>query len=63
MMTTAALLGFTLIALLTVITPGMESMLVVRYSLVGGRRAGLASLDSASNSPPSHASAVARNVG
>jgi threonine/homoserine/homoserine lactone efflux protein len=40
-MTTAALLGFTLIAFLTVITPGLDSMLVLRHSLVGGRRAGL----------------------
>jgi threonine/homoserine/homoserine lactone efflux protein len=39
--TAAALLGFTLVALLTVVTPGMESMLVVRYALVGGRRAGV----------------------
>lgn len=41
-MTTAALLAFTLIALLTVITPGLDTMLVLRHSLVGGRRAGLA---------------------
>ncbi len=41
-MTTAALLAFTLIAFLTVITPGLDSMLVLRHSLVGGRRAGLA---------------------
>jgi threonine/homoserine/homoserine lactone efflux protein len=40
--TTAALAGFTVIALLTVVTPGLDSLLVVRYSLVGGRRAGLA---------------------
>jgi threonine/homoserine/homoserine lactone efflux protein len=40
-MTTAALLGFTLIAFLTVITPGLDTMLVLRHSLVGGRRAGL----------------------
>jgi threonine/homoserine/homoserine lactone efflux protein len=41
-MTTTALVGFTLIALLTVVTPGLDSMLVLRYALVGGRRAGLA---------------------
>lgn len=41
-MTTAALLAFTLIAFLTVITPGLDTMLVLRHSLVGGRRAGLA---------------------
>jgi threonine/homoserine/homoserine lactone efflux protein len=40
--TTAALLAFTLIAFLTVITPGLDSMLVLRHSLVGGRRSGLA---------------------
>lgn len=41
-MTSAALLAFTVIAFLTVITPGLDSMLVLRHSLVGGRRAGLA---------------------
>ena len=41
-MTSTALLAFTLIAFLTVITPGLDSMLVLRHSLVGGRRAGLA---------------------
>jgi threonine/homoserine/homoserine lactone efflux protein len=41
-MTAAALLAFTLIAFLTVITPGLDSMLVLRHSLVGGRRSGLA---------------------
>jgi threonine/homoserine/homoserine lactone efflux protein len=39
---TTALLGFTVVALLTVVAPGMETMLVLRYSLLGGRRAGLA---------------------
>lgn len=41
-MSSAALLGFTLIAFLTVVTPGLDTMLVVRYSLMGGRRSGLA---------------------
>ncbi|HEV8557545.1 MAG TPA: LysE family translocator [Actinophytocola sp.] len=41
-MSSTALLGFTLIALLTVVTPGLDSMLVVRHSLVGGRRSGVA---------------------
>ena len=41
-MSSTALLGFTLVALLTVVTPGLDSMLVVRHSLVGGRRSGVA---------------------
>lgn len=41
-MSTAALVGFLVVAVLTVITPGLDSMLVLRHSLVGGRRAGLA---------------------
>lgn len=41
-MTTAALLAFTLIAVLTVVTPGLDTMLVLRHSLLGGRRSGLA---------------------
>lgn len=43
-MSTAALLSFTIVALLTVITPGLDTMLVVRTSLLGGRRAGLAAV-------------------
>ena len=41
-MTSAGILGFTLVALLTVVTPGLDTMLVLRHSLLGGRRAGLA---------------------
>lgn len=41
-MTQAALLSFTIIAVLTVITPGMDTLLVVRTSLLRGRRAGVA---------------------
>jgi threonine/homoserine/homoserine lactone efflux protein len=41
-MTSAALLAFTLVAFLTVVTPGLDTMLVLRHSLLGGRRSGLA---------------------
>jgi threonine/homoserine/homoserine lactone efflux protein len=41
-LTSTALLAFTLVALLTVVTPGLDTMLVLRHSLLGGRRAGLA---------------------
>jgi len=40
-MTSTALLAFTVVALLTVVTPGLDTMLVLRHSLIGGRRAGL----------------------
>ena len=40
-MTSTALLAFTLVAFLTVITPGLDTMLVLRHSLIGGRRSGL----------------------
>lgn len=40
-MSTAALLSFTLVALLTVVTPGLETLLVLRTALLVGRRAAL----------------------
>ncbi|HEX7303882.1 LysE family translocator [Lentzea sp.] len=40
-MSTAALLSFTLVALLTVITPGLETLLVLRTALLVGRRTAL----------------------
>ncbi|MFS8098569.1 LysE family translocator [Lentzea alba] len=40
-MSTTALLSFTLVALLTVITPGLETLLVLRTALLVGRRAAL----------------------
>lgn len=40
-MTSTALLAFSLVALLTVVTPGLDTMLVLRHSLLGGRRAGI----------------------
>ncbi|MEV6241378.1 LysE family translocator [Lentzea sp. NPDC051838] len=41
-MSTAALLSFTLVALLTVITPGLETLLVLRTAVLVGRRPALA---------------------
>ncbi|MDT7788819.1 MAG: hypothetical protein QOF58_7238 [Pseudonocardiales bacterium] len=41
-MSTAALLSFTLVALLTVITPGLETLLVLRTAVLVGRRAAMA---------------------
>jgi threonine/homoserine/homoserine lactone efflux protein len=41
---TTSLLSFTVVALLTVITPGPDTLLVVRTALLGGRRAGLAAI-------------------
>ena len=41
-MTWGALLSFTLVAVLTVVSPGLETLLVVRTSLLSGRRAGVA---------------------
>lgn len=40
-MSVAALLSFTLVALLTVVTPGLETLLVVRTALLSGRRVAL----------------------
>jgi threonine/homoserine/homoserine lactone efflux protein len=40
-MSTAALLSFTFVALLTVITPGLETLLVLRTALLVGRRAAM----------------------
>lgn len=40
-MTSAALWGFTVVAVLAVITPGLDTMLALRHALLGGRRAGL----------------------
>lgn len=41
-MSTAALLGFALVALLGVMTPGLDTMVVLRNALLGGRRVGSA---------------------
>ncbi|WP_158886703.1 LysE family translocator [Amycolatopsis anabasis] len=43
-MSETALLGFTLVALLGVLTPGLDTMLMLRHTLLGGRRAGFAAL-------------------
>ncbi|WP_215548270.1 LysE family translocator [Amycolatopsis sp. CA-230715] len=43
-MTTGALLGFTVVALLGVMTPGLDTMLILRNSILGGRRRGIAAL-------------------
>jgi len=40
-MSTAALLSFTFVALLTVVTPGLETLLVLRTALLVGRRAAM----------------------
>lgn len=40
-MTSAALWGFTVVAVLAVITPGLDTMLALRHALLGGRKAGL----------------------
>jgi threonine/homoserine/homoserine lactone efflux protein len=40
-MSTTALLGFTFVALLTVVTPGLETLLVLRTALLVGRRAAM----------------------
>lgn len=39
-MTSATLWGFTAVAVLAVITPGLDTMLALRHALLGGRRAG-----------------------
>lgn len=41
-MSTAALLGFTVVALLGVMTPGLDTMVVLRHALLGGRGIGAA---------------------
>ncbi|GAA0519978.1 threonine transporter RhtB [Saccharopolyspora subtropica] len=41
-MTIAAFSAFALVALIGVLTPGLDTMLVLRHSLLGGRRAGVA---------------------
>ncbi|WP_344416289.1 LysE family translocator [Amycolatopsis minnesotensis] len=43
-MTTGVLLGFTVVALLGVMTPGLDTMLVLRNSILGGRRRGIAAV-------------------
>lgn len=43
-MTTPALLTFVLVAFLAVITPGLDTMVVLRHVTLGGRRAGLATV-------------------
>ncbi|MFC3894588.1 LysE family translocator [Lentzea rhizosphaerae] len=40
-MSTAALLSFTLVALLTVLTPGLDTVMVLRTALLSGKRAAL----------------------
>ncbi|RRO19406.1 LysE family translocator [Saccharopolyspora rhizosphaerae] len=40
-MTSAALSGFTVVAVLAVITPGLDTMLALRHAVLSGRRAGL----------------------
>lgn len=41
-MSTAALLGFAAVALLGVMTPGLDTMVVLRHALLGGRSTGAA---------------------
>jgi threonine/homoserine/homoserine lactone efflux protein len=41
-MTTGALLGFVVVAVIGIATPGLDTMLILRHSLLGGRRAGIA---------------------
>ncbi|KAA5831119.1 LysE family translocator [Saccharopolyspora hirsuta] len=41
-MTTATFTAFALVALIGVLTPGLDTMLILRHSLLGGRRAGVA---------------------
>ena len=43
-MTTTALLTWTLVAALGVMTPGLDTLLVLRHTMLGGRRAGLATV-------------------
>jgi threonine/homoserine/homoserine lactone efflux protein len=41
-MTTTAILAFALVALLGVMTPGLDTMVVLRHALLGGRTVGIA---------------------
>jgi threonine/homoserine/homoserine lactone efflux protein len=43
-MSTTALLAWTLVALLGVMTPGLDTLLVLRHTMLGGRRTGLATV-------------------
>ncbi len=43
-MSTTALLTWTLVALLGVMTPGIDTMLVLRHTMLGGRRTGFATV-------------------
>ena len=43
-MSTTALLTWTLVAALGVITPGLDTLLVLRHTMLGGRRAGFATV-------------------
>jgi threonine/homoserine/homoserine lactone efflux protein len=43
-MSTTALLTWTLVAALAVMTPGLDTLLVLRHTMLGGRRAGLATV-------------------
>ncbi|TQM37263.1 LysE family translocator [Pseudonocardia cypriaca] len=41
-MSTTAILAFALVALLGVVTPGLDTMVVLRHALLGGRKVGIA---------------------
>ncbi|GAB3584231.1 LysE family translocator [Amycolatopsis endophytica] len=43
-MPVSALLTYTLVALVAVVTPGLDTMLMLRHTLLGGRRAGFRAL-------------------
>jgi threonine/homoserine/homoserine lactone efflux protein len=43
-MSTTALLTWTLVATLAVMTPGLDTLLVLRHTMLGGRRTGLATV-------------------
>jgi threonine/homoserine/homoserine lactone efflux protein len=43
-MSTTALLTWTFVAALAVMTPGLDTLLVLRHTMLGGRRAGLATV-------------------
>lgn len=43
-MSTTALLTWTLVAVLAVVTPGLDTLLVLRHTMLGGRRSGMATV-------------------
>jgi threonine/homoserine/homoserine lactone efflux protein len=49
-MSTTALLTWTLVAALGVMTPGLDTLLVLRHTVLGGRRSGLATVAGISTS-------------